>query len=106
MYVCIYLYIYVAIRRSRVRHVRARTHSARGNDRPLPDKGYPHTMGNDRQCYNLRAHTEYGEAEGEPREACVTKKERSIICNVAKQLQILLNSYICINRECKAQCWL
>ena len=29
---CIYLFIYVAIRRPCVRHARAHTHSARGND--------------------------------------------------------------------------
>ena len=35
--------------------------------------------------------------------ACVTNK----LCNVAKRLQILLNSYVCISREyIKAQCWL
>ena len=37
----------------------------------------------------------------ETREKHVQPRKKEGLCNVAKQLQILLNSYICINREYK-----
>ena len=43
-------------------HMHVRGHSAvhaRGNDHyRIPDEVCPHTIGNDRQCYNLSANTE------------------------------------------------
>ena len=45
-------------------------------------------MGNDRQCY--KSVCAYRTAEGEPREACATKKENYYVM----QLEILINSYI------------
>ena len=42
-----------------VMRARTHTHSARGNDHyRIKYIVCPRTMGNDRQCYNLRAHTE------------------------------------------------
>ena len=83
MYVC----MYVAIRRPRVHHARAHTYmySACGNDHYRIKYVHIQWVMIVNVIICMRA---YGEAEGEPREP----RKKEVLCNMAKQLQILLNS--------------